>query len=292
MDKCWFVLRQTHYPPPTEPESPDERYKGPICLGHIIPDLKSLDQVINTEGPEPYPNIMPVYLTQQWDLTWSEDAHRNRDVSAKAEVPAAGPVDVKADAGIAFKRSVKNYLEFASLDTAIIQPTASYVKRSLETDLVAQHLESRKVMGMSSWSLFMISGLVIAKGAKKGNRSDTHEAGGHGNAGVGVPGVAEAGAKVDISSGGGTTASFQKASDFVWAIRLMKISKGVFNPAWKMSTFVQGATFSLGEAEKEGEADVAEVLSSEGLDPEHETQIFRDNEGDAFVVQEDSAVES
>jgi hypothetical protein len=63
---------------------------------------------------------------------------------------------------------------------------------------VAQHLESRKVMGMSSWSLFMISGLVIAKGAKKGNRSDTHEADGHGNVGVGVPGVAEAGAKVDI----------------------------------------------------------------------------------------------
>jgi hypothetical protein len=63
----------------------------------------------------------------------------------------------------------------------------------------------------------------------------------------------------------GTVAAFGKATDFVLAVRLMKISKGLSGSGLSMNTKVKGATFSLGDAE-EKEAEVKDVLVSEGFD--------------------------
>lgn len=53
------------------------------------------------------------------------------------------------------------------------------------------------------------------------------------------------------------------SSDFVWAIRLTKISKDLFGHGFSIKSYVKGATYGL-----EDEEDVGVVLAQEGVDPE------------------------
>jgi hypothetical protein len=166
--KCWFVLKQTHYPPPVIPKNGTGSVSGSgsICLGHLIPDLKHLDNVINRHGPLDIPPDMPIYPTKAWDLTWEINNTAGMGVSANAGVPiaAAAGLTLTLDAGVAFKRTTKNFWEFASLDTFIFQPTSEYVEDSVEDDKVAAYL--KKLGPFRSSKFFMITGIIVARGAK------------------------------------------------------------------------------------------------------------------------------
>jgi hypothetical protein len=165
--KCWFVLRHHHYPPPTFNKSGSKQTGGPLRLGHIIPDLQRLDNVINTRnGPLEAPPDMPIYPTKSWNLTWNIKNGGEWSASVNAGVPiaAAAGITVKADAGVAFQHSVQNFWEFESLETYIIQPPGEYVEDSVEDEQVATYLSKHK--RIVSPSVFMITGLIIARGAE------------------------------------------------------------------------------------------------------------------------------
>jgi hypothetical protein len=164
--KCWFVLKQTYYPPPELPKNGIGTMKGPICLGHLIPDLKHLDSVINRQGPLDTLPDMPIYATKATNLTWDLSTNKGIDLSLKCGAPisAAGGLTIQVGGRVTFQRTVKNYWEFDSLDTFIIQPTGEYIEDSIEDDEVIAYLTQRSLM--SSSSLFMITGIMIARGAK------------------------------------------------------------------------------------------------------------------------------
>lgn len=167
--KCWFVLAQTHYPPPTLPQTGFGKVRGagPVCLGHLIPDLRHLDNVINRQGPLDIPPDMPIYPTKAWDITRDVKESSDIGVSGKVGVPIAttAGITTSVDASITFKRTTKNYWEFASLETFIFQPTSEYIEDSVDDDeVVAYH---RKRAAFSTSSLFMITGIIVARGAKK-----------------------------------------------------------------------------------------------------------------------------
>jgi len=160
MEKCWFVLRQKHYPPPQDG-------KGPIQLGHLIPDLKHLDQVINNDpGPTPFPQAVVVYKSRLENLKWEAQSGHNIGGSANANVPipqTAGLVSVGGEAGVVFQKSVSNFWQFEALDSWIIQPTDAYIESCRKDKLVNAYIE--KKTRFNAWSLFMITGLAIARGA-------------------------------------------------------------------------------------------------------------------------------
>jgi hypothetical protein len=52
----------------------------------------------------------------------------------------------------------------------IIQPTAAYIGDSLNDELVQAHIEKTRSI-LKTWSLFMITGLAIARAAK-GNQEE------------------------------------------------------------------------------------------------------------------------
>lgn len=56
----------------------------------------------------------------------------------------------------------------------------------------------------------------------------------------------------------------QKSTDFVWAVRLAKISKGLFDRKWWPETVSDGATFGLDIEADEGQQ-VVDALQAEGL---------------------------
>lgn len=166
--KCWFVLRQTHYPPPSLPHNGTGPVcgSGPITLGHIIPDLRHLDNVLNYHGPLDIPPNTPIYPTKAWNLTWDAKNTKGVNVSVSSGIPIAAAlgVTVKLDAGAAFKQTINNCWEFESLETYIFQPTAEYIEDSMEDEDVAAYLSNRGLL--RSASTFMITGIIVARGAK------------------------------------------------------------------------------------------------------------------------------
>ncbi|RYP44077.1 hypothetical protein DL768_009422 [Monosporascus sp. mg162] len=282
MDKCWFVLRQTHYPPPQEEDDGNgaTRQSGALCLGHFIEDLKHLDQVINVAGPEPFPLDMPVYRTQPRQFKWevNKDLGFEASVTAKVPVAAIASVNSKAEVGIALQRSVQRYWEIEQLDTMILQPTRSYINHCLASEPIVEHLKRKKLAG--GWSLFMITGLMIARGKVTGGGAESHDKNLHAGAGVAVPAIAEASLGGAMSGKKSISASAEYSTDFVWAVRLSKITKGVFDSRWSQTTFSKGATFNM-NTKKES---VETVLSTEGLANADKITVEDEDSVEFFVI--------
>ncbi|KAI8951381.1 hypothetical protein F4801DRAFT_578588 [Xylaria longipes] len=266
--KCWFVLRQTHYPPPVFPETGVGQAKGSLCLGHVIPDLKRLDNVINTKGVNEFPADMPAYPSTAWDLKWKSTTSTGTgfNISLGAPIPAAIGLELKVDAGVAFEKSIENADQFERLETFIIQPTDEYIEDTVERDQVAKYIAKHTTLGIAK-SIFMITGIIIARGAKT-SRKESQRQDVHGGPGVfgrrEIPGIAEASVEITSKLEASNSTIAQKRSDFVWAIRLAKISKGLLDAEWSHSTYSKGASFGVGDRDIGSE--IVGALIAEGID--------------------------
>jgi hypothetical protein len=307
-EKCWFVLRQRHYPPPTrppektkakrtkeegnEPEEAEEMpWQGPICLGHIIQSPKRLDQVKNRSGLKPYPADMPVYYTQTWHLTTEIDSDRRVEASAKGEGPAgATPVDLSLDVATVFRKTVQNHSQFERLDTMIFQPTDEYVKDVVKDPDVQKLIGRMRAnhLGLNTWSLYMISGIAVAVGAS-GSREETLEKGASGEGGAEASGIAGGRAQIAFSDNKTTKMSFKKASDFVWALRLHRISKNLFASDITDETYIKGAAYGRKEAEEVENIRTEEaILEEKGLNPKTSRLVYAEGEDVFLIYQQDS----
>lgn len=163
-DKCWFVLRHQHYPPPKLPANGVGTAQGPICPGHLIPDLKHLDNVINGKGPEEFPTDMPIYKRTTQDFLRTTEGGRDFAVSAGADVPVAAVIGVGINlrTETTFRRSVSNAWRFSALDTYIVQVTPAYVEDSMDAPEVLEYRKRHEVLGISK-SIFMITGIMVAR---------------------------------------------------------------------------------------------------------------------------------
>ncbi|KXH67323.1 hypothetical protein CSAL01_13264 [Colletotrichum salicis] len=277
--KCWFVLRHTHYPPPTGLEDGTGQIKGPVCCGHLIPDLAHLDNIINISGPLEIPADMPIYHTKSENMSWEQSSGPsiNHYGHIGAPILAAAGITVTASAGIAFQKSVTNHGEFKRLDTYTIQATPSYIEDSITADEVSRYIQKNKRMGR--WSLFMITGIAVARGARV-LRSEDRKIGVQGGLGAGLYGLADAGAGIENSSEDKISMSGDTVSDFVWAVRLAKIRKGLLDKTWDYETHSKGATYSLDSGDRL--AEMKEILHNEGIADER--IIAPGDDSEIFVV--------
>ncbi|KAG4263048.1 hypothetical protein FPRO04_13285 [Fusarium proliferatum] len=281
MDKCWFVLSQTHYPPPQDSDKNGAfKQTGPLCLGHFVKSLKHLDSVINTSGPEPFPLDMPVYRTGPIEFEWESTKEGGFDATTTAEVPiAAAPgINAKASLGFALKKTVGNHWQIEQLETLTVEPTRAYINRSLAGDQVVEFLEDNKFG--PTWSIFVITGLKIVRG--NSTRKTTHgtEKSINGGPGIGIGGVAEVSVDTGFSSTTSTSTAAKQTHDFVWAVRLSKITKGLFDKKWSKKTYSRGAAFSM----KEYETDIESRLSEECLTTTQLLTIEADETGPEHIV--------
>ncbi|KAH7460576.1 hypothetical protein FOMA001_g19521 [Fusarium oxysporum f. sp. matthiolae] len=281
MDKCWFVLSQTHYPPPREAdENGAFKQTGPLCLGHFIKNLKHLDHLINRGGPEPFPRDMPVYRTGPIEFEWESNKEGGFDVSMGASMPIAAAPGINANAslGFALKKTVGNSWQIEQLETLTIEPTRAYVNRCLASEQIVEFLEDNKFG--PTWSIFMITGLKIVRGNSTQNTSHGRERGIKGGPGVGVAGFADVSVEGISSSATSTSTAAKHTHDFVWAVRLSKITKGLFDKKWSQKTYSKGATFDM----KKSETDIESILSDEGLAPSEILTVGADEAGLEHIV--------
>ncbi|UKZ61223.1 uncharacterized protein TrAtP1_002491 [Trichoderma atroviride] len=171
MDKVWFKLRQTHYPPGPEQiilAGDGDDSQAPLCLGHCISDLKHLDYPINSGAVVPFPQRMSVFSSHVIDFKWERKRGFVTSLALATSAPIAaslGLQTVKASISVAFKRSVSRYEEYKRLDTYIVQPNHRYIQQCLEGEKLKKHIDNK-----ANWSFFIITGLRIAR---VGERLDT-----------------------------------------------------------------------------------------------------------------------
>jgi hypothetical protein len=75
--------------------------------------------------------------------------------------------------------------------------------------------------------------------------------------------------------------SREDVSGFVWAVRLTKLSKGIFDKTWKPETYSTGATFGTGREI----ANVEKLVEEEGFGAAE--IIHSSNSGVFVVIKED-----
>lgn len=73
------------------------------------------------------------------------------------------------------------------------------------------------------------------------------------------------------------SASGNYTKDFIWAIRLAKVHKGLLMRDWSIAAHTRRATFG----DKEGDADIESALQGEGLEEFH---IIDDDDLDEAIV--------
>jgi len=169
MEKVWFKLRQTHYPP--GPEASILAGRGddtncPIALGHCVPDLKRLEFPVNSGAILPFPTRMKVFQASTIDFKWDAARKTSYGLGLGAGAPLAvamGLLTVKASIQLAFEHSVSEHEKYARLDTYFVQPNRSYVDACLKTAEMKRYVGDRE-----SWSFFMITGIRVAR---EGSRS-------------------------------------------------------------------------------------------------------------------------
>ncbi|KAI0534304.1 hypothetical protein GGR58DRAFT_505460 [Xylaria digitata] len=177
MDKCWFVLQQTHYPPPTTEyiDGGKTKQSGAICLGDMITSLDALDYRLNENGPEPLPLDMPIYRTSSGNFKWELGKTRDRELRVLLTAPMAAllGVDIGAELETILRKSTtKSYL-IEALECEIIQPRRAYI----DSALAIGHVRSlvNKKTNLFGWKLYMVTGMIIAKGRKSQEIVDSRE---------------------------------------------------------------------------------------------------------------------
>lgn len=163
MEKVWFKLRQTDYPPPPEEailSGNGDDSNAPICLGHLVPDLKHLDFPLNSGSILAFPSRMRVFHTHTLDFKWDDTKDKlvGTNLAAGAPILAAAGITVKASLQLAFMRAMENHEAYDRLDSYIVQPNRHYVDECLKRQELRAHVE-----GKAAWSVFMITGIRVAR---------------------------------------------------------------------------------------------------------------------------------
>ncbi|KAK1751491.1 hypothetical protein QBC47DRAFT_391918 [Echria macrotheca] len=293
MEKCWFALQQTHIPPPrhldagvvqqsrpggdgihssgadrNDNNNDNNNDNAPLTLGHIIASPRSIDQVINRSGVHPFPAGMPILGPQiLTNFTWTSQTEVTTKVTGKGSIlPILPGLNATASIGGMFQRRVREYWAFDRLELYTVHPSRAYVQRCLDEDEVAEHIERVKTLGF--WSVYMVTGIAVARGG--GRREGVRRAGRGATVGAGVevPALAEVGPEVEVNVATGTSVAATQVTDFIWAVRLAKITKHGLQSDWavetvtgKMSMFGPGAVFTPGR----DEVDVEKVLEAHGM---------------------------
>lgn len=168
MEKCWFPLRQTHYPPPVTEMGPQgTTQSGAICLGDLISDLKHLDQRINETGQVLLPATMPIFNTKLSGFKWRNDNNTGLGFSGAVSAPITSAVGLTAggELNLALKKSAATFDEVEFLEVAIIQPRRDFIDSYLALDEPSRWIEENKSL-LGSWKIFMVTGITIARGRK------------------------------------------------------------------------------------------------------------------------------
>ncbi|KAK8103239.1 hypothetical protein PG984_016385 [Apiospora sp. TS-2023a] len=204
----WYVLREYYHHPQSDFATVSDETaagSGLLRLGHIMPEWNLLDNVLNTDDrPLTLPSDVPCHTS-----TVCESGREKWDEEELKPGHAADGISIRAAAAAAMNLEPQDvrlppwtrYMRVKALETRTIEPTETYVESSVADERVASFLAESRYL-VPTRTLYMITGMMIARGAE-----------------------------TDVIS----------RPDFVWAVRLTKLSRGLLG-SWSQKEYSKSAT--------------------------------------------------
>lgn len=273
------TTRKTYFATPNFSYAPD----GLIKLGQLISDPKTPGMPI-CEPHQPIPEVHPSYFDD-----WEKE--RTRAVSGSAGCFAqflAAALGLGGDLAGNFAKESGTLLKFRRLETFLIDP-GKYVIDSMEASAVQAHLRQNPKIS----SLFMITGVRIARGAECTTKS-AHHFGGDAIlsadlTALGVP--LSVGPKGSLNTQAVDREAFGASSDFVFAYSLRRISIRKKTGQITSEEYTKGAVYSeeaktsidTNIADSDTESPVSEPGDQQCV--EFECGVEEEDFGSTFVPQ-------
>ncbi|KAK7943832.1 uncharacterized protein PG986_012945 [Apiospora aurea] len=237
---------------------------GALRLGDIVPTPNTIYPILTQPHDQlRFPVGMRIRIVSYGNFQWESSSGNSLAGAAGGGAPiaAAAGVTIDAKVGAEFQNTVANWANFEHMDVESMQPSTGYIEDVLATELLQQWINHHQNPITRSWTVYMMIGLMIARGTGSVGHSDARSRGFSSNGASDLPGVANANIDASYSREHGNSMSVDLSTDRVWAIRLVKIHKGALRSRWQQSEVTVGAALD-GDVEEEN---IEEVLVSEGL---------------------------
>lgn len=216
-------FKKTYFLPPTSDflaPPPD----GPLSLGSILTATSTPHRPLNAGAIVPIPDSHhPTRIFEtNWRKTISTSAGRSIGIFAQF-LQAVG---FAAELSVDHSKTTSNILAFNSLITDTFDPTSDYVREAIKASPAVKSYTQPSFLGKRK-ALYLVTGLKIVNGAQI-TYSLIEETGRTGKLGVdltvaGAPGV-QVGPTGRWSKKRDDETSLERAADFVFAFRVMKVS--------------------------------------------------------------------
>ncbi|KAK1243898.1 hypothetical protein MKX08_002036 [Trichoderma sp. CBMAI-0020] len=207
---------------------------------------------------------MRITSTQDCEFDWAIERERENGgiIAVGAPVAVAIGGTLNAEFSAEFKGTMKRWAKFKTLDTEKVQPSRAYIDRVLALPDVREYIEHHKLPVLNQWTVYVVTGLMIARAGGIIGRSESSSGVIGGGFAVDTPKISNARLHSTHQQSTITNISDEIQGDRIWAVRFAKVHKGIFCRRWMQTEETIGAT--LGKDDEEEEV-VGQVLDHEGI---------------------------
>jgi len=149
--------RKKHYFLPPVPEVPVD---GPIRLGSVVADPKSVFEPVSNYPPDPSSCLEKVYVSNSGPSSIALGKSGKKNIGIFAELPAVVNANISGNWGT----DAQERWSFENLRTIWFTPSVDYVRKSLADTEVQRYIQTNQ-----SWlghtKLYMVIGIKVAFGA-------------------------------------------------------------------------------------------------------------------------------
>lgn len=182
------MLKQTYFSPPSYEKlsKAGGKAEGPLRLGDVVPSPKDLYPIL-TQGPLPvFSPAMRISTTKLCEFSWKTSTTKDNEALIEAGAPIATEVDsvVKTKLKSAFMSTMENWAEFKTMEHEIVQPSKLYIDGVLAIEDVNDCINQQKWPLLNQWTVYVVTGLMIARAGGKIGSSTSGSAGLSGNLNV------------------------------------------------------------------------------------------------------------
>lgn len=232
--KTYHVCPDFDVPPPPT---------GPIRLGHIIRTLTDPCNALNTDDRVP---IDKDYLSFKDGFKATRTQLREGKLGMWAQVLEG--VGVGSEVSYKLERNASDEYTFDRVETVFFIPSDEYYSKSIAAPGVQRYLKNMRYRK----PVYMITGMKIVRGGRMKSSGST---GGETVVKLGFDGKpagvpVTVGPDVEVSARTGQSDSFDASTDFVFALRLRKLTCKK-NDSLRDEEFNKGAMFDLEGAKSE-----------------------------------------
>ena len=230
---------------------------GPLCLGSIIRSTSAPQYPLNRGTVVAVADAVPPVVETDWKKTVSIEKGLGLGVYAQFLQLATGGLPLGPEVNVDHSTKTANVFAFDTVTTLGFEPTQEYVEEAIKAPAVQTWLREPKQRFAPVVSLFLVTGMKLAKGARiKYSASQSTKV--KGNIGIDVAALGTTfGPKGHWSSTSDDETEFNRESEFVFAFRVKRLK---FGRRTKAEEYNKGAFLGIGGEQEDGESVLVEDM--------------------------------